>query len=39
MAEVVVANVDGVLAEVRELARTVIASGAGEIDRESPVSR
>ena len=35
MAEVVVASVDGVLAEVRELARTVIASGAGEIDRES----
>ncbi|MGO9822892.1 MAG: acyl-CoA dehydrogenase family protein [Solirubrobacteraceae bacterium] len=35
MTEVVVRNVDGVLAEVRELARRVIAPGAGEIDPES----
>ena len=35
MAEVAVGNVDGVLAEVRELAQALIAPGAAEIDRES----
>ena len=35
MAEVAVGNVDSVLAEVRDLARTLIAPGAAEIDRES----
>ena len=35
MAEVAVSNVDGVLAEVRELAQAMIAPGAAEIDRES----
>jgi alkylation response protein AidB-like acyl-CoA dehydrogenase len=35
MAEVAVGNVDGVLAEVRDLARSRIAPGAVEIDRES----
>jgi alkylation response protein AidB-like acyl-CoA dehydrogenase len=35
MAEVAVRNIDGVLAEVRELAKTLIAPGAAEIDRES----
>ncbi len=39
MAEVAVSNVDGVLAEVRELARTLIAPGAAEIDRESHFPR
>jgi isovaleryl-CoA dehydrogenase len=35
MAEVAVGNVDSVLAEVRELAQTLIAPRAAEIDRES----
>lgn len=35
MAEVAVGNVDGVLAEVRELAQALIAPAAAEIDRES----
>ncbi|HEY1520834.1 MAG TPA: acyl-CoA dehydrogenase family protein [Solirubrobacteraceae bacterium] len=35
MAEVAVSNVDGVLAEVRELAQALIAPGAAGIDRES----
>ena len=35
MAEVAVGNVDGVLAEVRELAQALIAPGAAGIDRES----
>ena len=35
MAEVVVRNIDGVLAEVRDLAQALIAPGAAEIDRES----
>jgi isovaleryl-CoA dehydrogenase len=35
MAEVAVGNVDGLLAEVRDLAQTLIAPGAAEIDRES----
>ncbi len=35
MAEVAVGNVDSVLAEVRDLAQTLIAPGAAEIDRES----
>ena len=35
MAEVAVGNVDGVLAEVRELARALIAPGAAGINRES----
>ena len=35
MAEVAVGNVDSVLAEVRDLARSRIAPGAAEIDRES----
>lgn len=35
MAEVAVGNADGVLAEVRDLAQTLIAPGAAEIDRES----
>ncbi len=35
MAQVAVGNVDGVLAEVRELAESLIAQGAAEIDRES----
>jgi hypothetical protein len=35
MAEVAVGNVDGVLAEVRDLSRSRIAPGAAEIDRES----
>ena len=35
MAEVAVGNVDTVLAEVRDLARSRIAPGAAEIDRES----
>jgi isovaleryl-CoA dehydrogenase len=35
MAEVAVGNVDGVLAEVRDLAQSLIAPGAAEVDRES----
>ena len=35
MAEVAVGNVDGVLAEVRDLAQALIAPAAAEIDRES----
>ena len=35
MSEVAVGNVDSVLAEVRDLARTLIAPGAAEIDHES----
>jgi isovaleryl-CoA dehydrogenase len=35
MAEVAVGNVDSVLAEVRDLARSLIAPGAAEIDRKS----
>jgi alkylation response protein AidB-like acyl-CoA dehydrogenase len=35
MAEVAVGNADGVLAEVRDLAQTLIAPGAAETDRES----
>ncbi len=35
MAEVAVGNVDGVLAEVRELAQALIAPGAAAIDRDS----
>ena len=35
MAEVAVGNVNGVLAEVRDLAQVLIAPGAGEIDHES----
>lgn len=35
MAEVAVSNVDGVLAEVREVAHALIAPGAAGIDRES----
>ncbi len=35
MAEVAVGNVDGVLAEVRDLAQALIAPGAAGIDRES----
>jgi alkylation response protein AidB-like acyl-CoA dehydrogenase len=35
MAEVVVGNVAGVLAEVRDLAQALIGPGAAEIDRES----
>jgi alkylation response protein AidB-like acyl-CoA dehydrogenase len=35
MAEVAVGNADGVLAEVRDLARELIAPSAAEIDRES----
>jgi isovaleryl-CoA dehydrogenase len=35
MAEVAVGNADGVLAEVRDLAQTLIAPAAAEIDRES----
>ena len=35
MAEVAVGNVDSVLAEVRELAQSLIAPGAAAIDRES----
>ena len=35
MSEVAVGNVPSVLAEVRDLARTLIAPGAAEIDRES----
>ncbi len=35
MAEVAVGNVEGVLAEVRELAQALIAPGAAGIDRES----
>lgn len=34
MAEVAVGNADGVLAELRDLAQTLIAPGAAEIDRE-----
>jgi alkylation response protein AidB-like acyl-CoA dehydrogenase len=35
MAEVAVGNVDGVLAEVRELAQALVAPRAAEVDRES----
>lgn len=38
MAEVAVGSADGVLAEVRDLAQTLIAPGAAEIDRESQLS-
>ena len=39
MAEVAVGNLDGVLAEVRELARALIAPGAAGVDRESRLPR
>jgi hypothetical protein len=35
MAEIAVRNVDGVLADARDLAQALIAPGAAEIDRES----